>query len=86
LDSDFGNIQQSEGFFILYLALIVTIIIFFFGVKIIRPTHRGLIETFGKYTKFVHPGFHWISKDLLKVRNIFFLIDKTRLNRGGIIK
>ncbi len=32
----------------------------FVGVKIVRPTHRGLIERLGKYRKFANPGFHWI--------------------------
>ena len=34
--------------------------IFFLGIKIVRPTHRGLIERLGKYIKFAKPGFHWI--------------------------
>lgn len=36
--------------------------IFFFliGIRIIRPTHRGLIERLGKYNRFAAPGFHWI--------------------------
>ena len=33
---------------------------FIFGIRIVRPTQRGLIETLGKYTKFAQPGFHWI--------------------------
>jgi regulator of protease activity HflC (stomatin/prohibitin superfamily) len=70
LDFDFENIQQSEGFFMLYLALFATIIFFFAGVKIIRPTHRGLIETFGKYTKFAHPGFHWIIPIIQKIYQV----------------
>jgi regulator of protease activity HflC (stomatin/prohibitin superfamily) len=36
------------------------LLIFFLGVKIVRPTHRGLIERLGKYKKFARPGFHWI--------------------------
>ncbi len=36
------------------------IVLFFMGVKIVRPTHRGLIERLGKYNKFANPGFHWI--------------------------
>jgi len=43
------------GFFI-----IVFLVIFFFGIRIIRPTHRGLVERFGKYKKFAKPGFNWI--------------------------
>ena len=34
--------------------------IFAIGIKIVRPTHRGLIERLGKYYKFAMPGFHWI--------------------------
>ena len=33
---------------------------FFLGIKIVRPTHRGLIERLGKYNKFANAGFHWI--------------------------
>ncbi|MFA6418159.1 MAG: SPFH domain-containing protein, partial [Candidatus Margulisiibacteriota bacterium] len=36
------------------------VMLFFSGVKIVRPTHRGLIERFGKYRKFANPGFHWV--------------------------
>ncbi len=36
------------------------IFIFALGVKIVRPTHRALIERLGKYKKFANPGFHWI--------------------------
>ena len=43
----------------LYL-LIIILLIFFAGIRIIRPTHRGLIERLGKYYKFANPGFHWI--------------------------
>ncbi|MDP1622569.1 MAG: SPFH domain-containing protein [Bacteroidales bacterium] len=36
------------------------IFLFFSGIRIVRPTHRGLIERFGKYNRFANPGFHWI--------------------------
>ena len=36
------------------------VLVFFSGIRIIRPTHRGLIETLGKYRGFAQPGFHWI--------------------------
>ena len=44
---------------ILYIAGAL-LLIFFSGVKIVRPTQRGLIERLGKYRKFARPGFHWI--------------------------
>jgi len=39
---------------------IFVVIIFFSGIRIVRPTHRGVIERLGKYKKFASPGFHWI--------------------------
>ncbi len=33
---------------------------FFSGIRIVRPTHRGLVERLGKYNRFAEPGFHWI--------------------------
>jgi regulator of protease activity HflC (stomatin/prohibitin superfamily) len=38
----------------------VAVMLFFAGIRIIRPTHRGLIERLGKYRRFAMPGFHWI--------------------------
>lgn len=35
-------------------------LIFLLGIRIVRPTERGLIERLGKYYKFALPGFHWI--------------------------
>jgi regulator of protease activity HflC (stomatin/prohibitin superfamily) len=44
-----------------YIYLIVpVVIIFLLGIRIIRPTQRGLIERLGKYHHFANPGFHWI--------------------------
>jgi regulator of protease activity HflC (stomatin/prohibitin superfamily) len=41
-------------------AAIVVIFIFFLGIRIVRPTQRGLIERLGKYNSFANQGFHWI--------------------------
>lgn len=30
------------------------------GVRIVRPTHKGLVERLGKYRRFRQPGFNWI--------------------------
>jgi len=40
--------------------LIPLALIFFSGIRIVRPTQRGLIERLGKYHNFANPGFHWI--------------------------
>ena len=44
----------------LFAGLFLIILLLFTGAKIVRPTHRGLIERLGKYNKFAGPGFHWI--------------------------
>jgi regulator of protease activity HflC (stomatin/prohibitin superfamily) len=36
------------------------LLIFFMGIRIVRPTNRALIERLGKYYHFANPGFHWI--------------------------
>jgi regulator of protease activity HflC (stomatin/prohibitin superfamily) len=44
-----------------YLYLIIPVVlIFLIGIRIVRPTHRGLLERLGKYRKIANPGFHWI--------------------------
>jgi len=45
---------------ILYWVLLVVGVIFFMGIRIVRPTHRGLIERLGKYHRFANPGFNWV--------------------------
>ena len=42
------------------IVFILALAVFFSGIRIVRPTSRGLIETLGKYTKYAEPGFHWI--------------------------
>lgn len=46
------------GFF--GFVIVLAIVIFFMGIRIVRPTHRGLIERLGKYNRFAEAGFHWI--------------------------
>jgi len=38
----------------------IVLFIFFLGIRIVRPTHRGLIERLGKYNRFANSGFNWI--------------------------
>jgi len=40
--------------------LLVILFIFLAGIKVVRPTHRSLIERLGKYQRFAEPGFHWV--------------------------
>ena len=49
------------------VVILFVIIIFFAGIRIVRPTSRGLIETLGRYSKFAIPGFHWIFPGIMKL-------------------
>jgi regulator of protease activity HflC (stomatin/prohibitin superfamily) len=42
------------------IVIIIAVFIFLSGIRIIRPTHRGLVERLGKYKRFANPGFNWI--------------------------
>lgn len=55
------------------LNIIIGIIVFLFllsGIRIIRPTHRGLIERLGKYNRFANAGFHWIIPVIEKLYRV----------------
>lgn len=43
-----------------YLIIPIVLLILAAGIRIVRPTQRGLIERLGKYNRFAMPGFHWI--------------------------
>ena len=44
----------------LIIFLIFVLIIGVSGIRVLRPTERGLIEFLVKYNRFATPGFHWI--------------------------
>ncbi len=43
-----------------WILIIAAVVIFFSGIRIVRPTHRALIERLGKYNRFGLAGFHWV--------------------------
>lgn len=48
----------------------IVFIYFWMGVRIVRPTHRGLVERLGKYNRFANAGFHWVIPVLEKLYQI----------------
>ncbi len=42
------------------IGIVIAIVIFLLGIRIVRPTRRGLVERLGKYHHFANPGFNWI--------------------------
>jgi regulator of protease activity HflC (stomatin/prohibitin superfamily) len=53
-----------------FLPVIIIVILFFGGIRIVRPTQRGLTERLGKYIKFANPGFHWIIPGIEKMYRV----------------
>lgn len=45
---------------LLVFIILGVLVIFFMGIRIVRPTHRGLTERLGKYNRFANPGFNWV--------------------------
>jgi regulator of protease activity HflC (stomatin/prohibitin superfamily) len=46
--------------FVLLFVVAAAVLVFLLGIRIVRPTHRGLIERLGKYRRFAKWGFNWI--------------------------
>jgi regulator of protease activity HflC (stomatin/prohibitin superfamily) len=54
----------------LLLYILIALFIFFLGIRIVRPTHRGLVERLGKYIRFANPGFHWVFPVIEKMYQV----------------
>lgn len=46
-------------YFLLFLLLAAACAVFYKGIIIVRPIQRGLVETFGRYSGYMEPGFRW---------------------------
>src|SRR5512139_1083112 len=68
--------------------IILGVIIFLFlfvylplALKTIRPTDRGLVERFGRYNRFGHPGLVWIIPFVERLRRVN--ITEMMVDAGG---
>ncbi len=52
--------MEDAGSITIIILAVFFIFVFLTGIRIVRPTHRGLVERLGKYHRFAHPGFNWI--------------------------
>jgi regulator of protease activity HflC (stomatin/prohibitin superfamily) len=59
----------------LYGVIVILVLYFLFGIRIVRPTGRGLVERLGKYHHLAQPGFNWI----IPVIDRLFLINITEM-------
>jgi regulator of protease activity HflC (stomatin/prohibitin superfamily) len=45
---------------VIIILIVFAVFVFLIGIRIVRPTHRGLVERLGKYKRFARAGFNWI--------------------------
>ena len=53
------GLSEVATFWLIFSACLA-LVIFFAGVRIVRPTERGLVERLGKYKRFASAGFNFI--------------------------
>jgi len=44
----------------IWILVVAVVVIFLLGIRVVRPTHRALVERLGRYHRFGTPGFHWV--------------------------
>jgi len=49
---------------IVLVIVVIVVVLMLMGIRIIRPTHRGLVERLGKYNRYCNPGLHIIIPGL----------------------
>jgi regulator of protease activity HflC (stomatin/prohibitin superfamily) len=58
------HLQEGEGRMTALIVIVVVVVVVLFlllaGIRVVRPTHRGLVERLGKYNRYANPGFHLI--------------------------
>jgi regulator of protease activity HflC (stomatin/prohibitin superfamily) len=52
--------MSASAHALIVVAIVLVVILFLSGIRIVRPTHRGLVERMGKYRRFAAAGFNWI--------------------------
>ena len=55
---------------LLIVLIVIFVLLLFAGIRIVRPTHRALIERLGQYNRFANPGFHWIIPVIEKMYQV----------------
>ena len=51
---------MAEVGIIIGVVVVILLALMIAGTRIIRPTHRGLVERFGRYNRYAEPGLHLI--------------------------
>ena len=68
-----------------YLILLFVIIIFFSGIRIIRPVEVGIVEFLGRYTRTADSGFNWIFPVLYRMYKVNITERRVDIDAQSII-
>ncbi len=70
---------------VLFMVLALFVVYLLAGIRIVRPTHRGVVETLGKYSRFLSPGFNWILPIFQRTHLVEVTEDMTDIEPQEII-
>jgi regulator of protease activity HflC (stomatin/prohibitin superfamily) len=62
--------MQGHALVWVWVLVCAIAVLFLSGIRIVRPTRRGLIERLGKYHRFASPGFHWVVPAIEKMYQV----------------
>ena len=46
--------------FLIIIPIVILIVLFALGIRLVRPFQKGVVERLGKYRRTAEPGFNWI--------------------------
>jgi len=47
--------------YVIVAVLAVVVVVFLSGLRVVKPTTRGLVERLGKYRRFASAGLNWVA-------------------------
>ena len=53
-------VKEYGMYYWISAGVVLIFVLFLSGMRVVRPTTRGLVERLGKYRRFANPGFNWI--------------------------
>jgi len=60
-DSPTNRARRDVLYYWIFAGIVILLVVFLSGIRVVRPTSRGLVERFGKYHRFANPGFNWVT-------------------------
>ena len=57
-------------YYVFGAAIALVLVVFLSGLRVVKPTTRGLIERLGKYRRFARAGLNWITPGIDRLYKI----------------